>query len=286
MAAEKHLFVFKTRPIKETKKLKQTLNTAWRKSASTIYKKPNDSKIFGSVEIDVTDLELYIQKKRREGLKVTLTHIFLLAVARAIKENIPELNTYVKRGNIYSFPSIDTTVSVLLPSGDMGSVKIKNVDSLLLSEAVEVLAEKIKKTKSGEENQAMKMKDKLSVYPWPLRGFIYKVIKTITTDWGFSLPFIGVDSRSFGSFILSNIGTLGLDNGFPALLPTANISFVMMLGGIQKKPWVVNNTIEIRRIMTLGAALDHRVVDASHAGKLFKYLKKIVRNPQLLEKEL
>jgi len=132
----------------------------------------------------------------------------------------------------------------------------------------------------------MKMKEKLSVYPWPIRNWIYKIIKTITTDWGISLPFIGVDSNSFGSFILSNIGTLGLDNGFPALLPTANISFVMMLGGIHKKPWVINDEIKIRRIMTLGAALDHRVVDASHAGKLFKYLKKIIRNPELLEKPI
>ena len=266
--------------------LTEKLNTPWRKSASTIYKKPSDSKIFGSVEIDITDLEVYVAKKRKEGLKVTLTHIFLLAVARAIKEEIPELNTYIKRGNVYSFSQIDTTVSVLLPRGEMGSVKMLKVDELNLFEAVEQLSAEIARTKKGNENATMKMKDKLSIFPWPLRGIIYKSIKKITMDWGFSIPFVGVSANSFGTFILSNIGTLGLDNGFPAILPTANISFVMMLGGISKKPWVVNDKIEIRRIMTLGAALDHRVVDASHAGKLFKYLKKVVRNPEMLEKHL
>ena len=75
----------------------ETLNTTWRKIASTIYKKPVDSKIFGSVEIDITDLEIYIQAKRKAGVKITLTHFFLLATARAIKEEIPEFNTYVKR---------------------------------------------------------------------------------------------------------------------------------------------------------------------------------------------
>lgn len=56
------------------------------------------------------------------------------------------------------------------------------------------------------------------------------------------------------------------------------------MGGVKTKPWVVNNEVVPRRIITLGAALDHRVVDASHAGKLFKYLKFAVKNPEMLEK--
>ena len=86
------------------------LNTAWRKTASTIYQKPNDSKIFGSVEVDITDLEKYIQQRRKAGVKITLTHFFLLATARALRDEVPEFNTYVKRGTIVPFPSIDATV--------------------------------------------------------------------------------------------------------------------------------------------------------------------------------
>jgi pyruvate/2-oxoglutarate dehydrogenase complex dihydrolipoamide acyltransferase (E2) component len=70
-----------------------SLNNAWRKTASTLYKKPDDSKILGSVEVDITELQEYIAQKRKEGLKITLTHFFTLATARAIKEKLPELNT-------------------------------------------------------------------------------------------------------------------------------------------------------------------------------------------------
>lgn len=94
---------------------------------------------------------------------------------------------------------------------------------------------------------------------------------------GISIPFLGLKPHTFGSFMLSNIGTLGLDIGFPALFPIANVSFVMIMGGVQLKPWVVNGEVVPRRVITLGAALDHRVVDASHAGKLFKYLKFAVK---------
>ncbi len=71
-----------------------SLNTSWRKTALTMYQKPVDSKIFGSSEIDITDLEKYITAKRKTGVKITITHFFLLATAQAIKEEVPEM----KRG--------------------------------------------------------------------------------------------------------------------------------------------------------------------------------------------
>lgn len=258
------------------------LNTSWRKTASTIYKKPVDSKIFGSVEIDITDLENYIAEKRKSGVKITLTHFFLVATARAIKE-IPELNTYVKRGNIYSHEAINATVSVLLQSGEMGSVKMLNADKLTLTESAVKLKEEIQKTYKGDENATMQMKEKLAAIPWPLRGWVYQSIKYITTTLGISIPPLGLSANNFGSFILSNIGSIGLDIGYPALMPSANIAFVLILGGVTKKPWVVNDEIVPRSILMLGAALDHRVIDASHGGKLFRLLKRFVNNPELLE---
>lgn len=261
------------------------LNTSWRKTASTIYQKPVDSKIFGSVEIDITDLEKYITDKRKSGVKITLTHFFLVATARAIKE-IPELNTYIKRGNIYSHETINATVSVLLQSGEMGSVKMLNADKLTLTESAIKLKEEIQKTYNGDENATMQMKEKLAAIPWPLRGWVYQSIKYITTTLGISIPPLGLSANNFGSFILSNIGSIGLDIGYPALMPSANIAFVLILGGVSKKPWVVNDEIVPRSILMLGAALDHRVIDASHGGKLFKLLKRFVNNPELLDTSL
>ncbi|AEI46875.1 2-oxo acid dehydrogenase subunit E2 [Runella slithyformis] len=260
----------------------KTFNTAWRKTASTIYKKPIDSKIFGSVEIDITELERYIQTQRKAGVKVTLTHFFLLATARAIKEAVPELNTYLKRGRIYSYPHIDATVSILMHNGEMGSVKMEHIDTYTLTELVQQMRSKIQTAQKGDDSSKAG-KETLARIPWPFRGYVYACIKYITVHLGVSIPFLNLSANQFGAFFLSNIGSLGLDIGYPALFPSANVSFVLIMGGISKKPWVVNDEIVPRTILTLGAALDHRVVDASHGGKLFKYLKKLVAQPELLE---
>jgi pyruvate/2-oxoglutarate dehydrogenase complex dihydrolipoamide acyltransferase (E2) component len=259
------------------------LNTPWRKTAATIYQKPTDSKILGSVEIDITDLEKYISQKRKEGLKVTLTHIFTLATARAAKTEVPQLNTYIKRGDIHAHPSIDAAVSVLLNDDTMSSVKLQNADTLTLKEAVENLTKLINQSRGGVESKTMKNKDMLANIPYPFRNWVFAIIKKLIVDWGFELPRWGLSANNFGSFMVSNIGSLGLDIGFPALFPAGNVSIVLILGGVSKQPLVINDEIQIRSVIKLGIAIDHRLLDASHGGKLFRFIKKIVRNPELLE---
>ncbi|HBL75287.1 MAG: dehydrogenase [Bacteroidetes bacterium GWF2_42_66] len=261
----------------------KNLNTNWRKVASAIYRKPTDSKVFGSVELDVTELENFVSEKRKQGLKITLTHFMVLTVARALKQEIPEFNTFVRRGKIVHRPSIDAMVSVLQADGQMGSIKIPNADTLNLESLVSVMTDEIQKSRRGDENSAMQSKDILSSIPWPFRNWFFRLYKMITINWGMSIPFLGLSSDSFGSYVITNIGSIGLETGFPALLPSSNVAFVLVMGGISKKPVVVNDEIVIRRIMSLSIVMDHRLVDASHGGKLFRFIKYMVKHPQELE---
>jgi pyruvate/2-oxoglutarate dehydrogenase complex dihydrolipoamide acyltransferase (E2) component len=259
------------------------LNNDWRKVASAIYKKTSDSKILGQAEVDVTDLEAYVAKKRKNGVKITITHVLTLAAARALKYEVPELNVYLKRGKIIPRPQIDAVVSVLLEGSVMGSVKIPNADQVTIYEALDIMADQIKDARSGIENKTMDMKSKLGAIPWPFRGWVFDIIMFLLHTLGFSSKRLGITPNNFGSFMVSNVGTLGLDLGFPSLMPISNISFVLMLGAVHKRPWVVNDEVVPRKIMWLGSALDHRVCDGSHGGRLFRYLKYIIQNPHLLE---
>lgn len=260
-------------------------NSDWRKVASTIYQKPVDSKIYGIVELDVTDLEKYVAKKRKEGTKTTITYLIALIIGRAMRQDVPQLNTYVKRGKIVQRDKVIGTVSVLLPGGEMGSVKVENADQKTVDEITGEIAEKIKASRKGDENDTMQSKNMLANVPWPFRRWLFRLYRTITIHWGISLPGLGLDSNSFGSYVVSNIGTVGLDTGFGSLLPSSNVSLVFILGSIQKKPAIVNDEIVPRRIMLLSATLDHRVVDGSHGGLLFRAIKRMVKNPELLETE-
>lgn len=261
----------------------KNLNTEWRKIASSIYRKPSDSKIFGAVEIDVTGLEDYIAGRRREGDKVTLTHFFTLVVARALREEVPELNCYIRRGKVIRREQVDATVSVLLDGSRMSSVRLNRADRLTLSEAAQLLREKIREIRTGDENRTMKSGGFITSIPWPFRGWVFRLVRMITINLSIPVPGLGLPRNSFGSFLISNIGTLGLETGYPALFPISDVAFVIIMGGVIKKPVVVDNQIVIRKMMSLSIALDHRVVDAWHGGKLFRYIKNMVDHPARLD---
>ncbi|HPT32850.1 MAG TPA: 2-oxo acid dehydrogenase subunit E2, partial [Prolixibacteraceae bacterium] len=269
----------------EISEMKTTIdiNNDWRKVAAAIYKKPVDSKILGQVELDVTELEEYVAAKRKEGVKVTLTHIFTMAASRALRFEVPELNAYVSRGKIIQRKQVDAMVSLLMNGSEMGSVRVNNADQLTIEEFTALVSEGIKNARKGELDRTTDMKSRVAGIPWPFRVWVLRILKFFTITWGVSLRKLGLTTESFGSFIVSNIGTLGLDIGFPALMPISNVSFVLIIGAVVKKPWVVNDEIKIRKIITLGAALDHRVCDGSHGGRLFHYIKYISKHPQLLE---
>ena len=262
---------------------RSNLNNDWRKVASSVYRKPVDSKIFGSVEIDVSELEAYISEKRKKGVKITLTHFFTLAVSRAIGLEVPELNCYIRRGNIIHREQVDAVVSVLVSDTQMSSVRVHNADRISYKELAEILNEGVQESRKGNENSTMRAKGFFARMPWPFRGWLFRLLKFVTVGMGISVPSIGLTADNFGSFVISNIGSIGLDKGYPALFPISNVAMVFIMGGVFKKPVVVNDEIVIRRMISLSCALDHRVVDAVHGGKLFKYLKQAARNPERFE---
>ncbi len=262
-------------------KITKNFNNPWRQIASAIYHKPKDGRMSGTVELDVTELETFINEQRRQGIKVTYTHFFLAAVARAIREVAPEFNTYVSRGNIIRRSSIDGALSVLIDQDtQMSSILIKRLDEKTLNELVDLVTTELGQVKRGQENRKMRGKSLATAIPWPWRGWLVNFLRVLTMEWGFSFPSLGINPHLFGSFMLTNIGTVGLDIGYPTLMPFSSVSAVLALGKVSAQPRVVENKIVPRKVVQISASIDHRVVDAQHIGLLFKFLKAAVKNPE------
>jgi hypothetical protein len=58
-------------------------NTPWRVTSAAIYTTPTDSRVYGTLDIDVTDAKRFLEKKRAEGIKITMTHLATAVLAFA-----------------------------------------------------------------------------------------------------------------------------------------------------------------------------------------------------------
>jgi pyruvate dehydrogenase E2 component (dihydrolipoamide acetyltransferase) len=59
-------------------------NTPWRVTAAAIYTTPTDSRVYGTLDIDVTEARKYLVKKREEGIKITMVHLATAVLAANI----------------------------------------------------------------------------------------------------------------------------------------------------------------------------------------------------------
>ncbi|MFP5225401.1 MAG: dihydrolipoamide acetyltransferase family protein [Actinomycetota bacterium] len=91
---------------------------------------------------------------------------------------------------------------------------------------------------------------------------------------------IGPADLTGSTVTITNIGSFGMQSGTPIINhPEAAI---LAPGAIVSKPWVVDGKIEVRQIMTLALAFDHRMIDGAYAGRFLRHLGDLIESPARL----
>ena len=260
-------------------------NTPWRVTSAAIYTTPTDSRVYGTLDIDVTEAKDFIDRKRAEGVKITMVHMTTAVLARAIAFDVPEMNCFIRRGAVVGREHLDVMVPVQV-GGDTGvtAAIIRNTHARKVSDIANEIRNKAARSRDGEEIKAAKNKYVLNRIPWPLRRPIFRLLKWITVDMGIEIKALGLSAHSFGSFVVSDIGSFGLNTGMTALMPAAKVPCVIVLGKIEEKPVVRKGEIVVRTILPLTGTFDHRIVDGMQIGKLARGIKRGFRKPEWLDK--
>lgn len=259
-------------------------NTPWRVTAAAIYTTPTDSRVYGTLDIDVTDAKRFLDEKRREGVKITMTHIATAVLARAVAFDVPEMNCFIRRGRVVGRKRLDVTVPVAIGGGDgVSAILIKDAHARTVTSIAEEIRSRAEENRSGSESRTAKNKYLLNRIPWPFRRPVFRFLKWITIDMGLTIKALGLSADSFGSFVVSDIGSFGLNTGMTSLMPAAKIPAVIVLGKIEDKAVVRKGEMVIRTMLPLTGTFDHRIVDGLQIGKLARGIKRNFRKPEWLD---
>ncbi len=85
------------------------------------------------------------------------------------------------------------------------------------------------------------------------------------------------DDMSGGTFTVSNMGMYGITS-FTSIINQPE-SAILSVGGLQKRPVVIDDELVIRPMMTLTVSYDHRAMDGSMSAIFLKTLKEIMEDP-------
>ncbi len=259
-------------------------NTPWRVTAAAIYTTPTDSRVYGTLDIDVTDACRFLDDKRQQGVKITMTHLATAVLARAVAFDVPEMNAFVRRGAVVGRERLDVMVPVSV-GGESGVTPaiIRDAHARTVTSIAAEIRDKAASGRAGDETRAAQNKYLLNRIPWPLRRPVFLFLKWITVDLGFELKALGLSAHSFGSFVVSDIGSFGLNTGMTALMPAAKVPAVIVLGKVEERPVVRDGEVMIRTVLPLTGTFDHRIVDGMQIGKLARGIKRNFRKPEWLD---
>lgn len=189
------------------------------------------------VEVDVTNLMNWRNKhkvafQKQYGSKMTVTHIFIEAVCKAIRD-FPLINSSVEGYQQIVKKDVNIGVATALPSGNLIVPVLKNADMLNLAGIVKASNDLIGRARNNQ---------------------------------------LKPDEVSGGTFTLTNVGSFGNVMGAPiinqpqvAIMSTGIIKKKPVVLETE-----MGDTIAIRQMMFLSLSYDHRVVDGMLGGSFLR----------------
>lgn len=269
-------------------------------------------------EADVTELFKECKKLNADctdkSKKITINTVMLKIICEGLKA-APKMNTHLEfnrklvRGKLKYYDHIDISMPMVLPTDEMMTVNMHDMGNKSLSEMTAAINDTIARAKGSNMTEVMFEVSLDNTLTALKKGKISQTInrlvgsktgkhrvRTLTGQAKKDYYSIPVSKRltkhdiEQGTTTISNLGSIYREHkGLCALLeiiPPQTTAFA--INAAQKRPTVVtdengNDKIEIRLIMPLTIAIDHRALDYGDTVPFMKKLDEIFENPSVIQ---
>jgi len=259
--------------------------SSWRKIALGTWQVMGDPSVYGTIELDATHAVAYMNKIHQEsGQRITLSHFVGKAIATTLERH-PEINCIIRFGRFYPRKTIDLFFQVANDSSgkDLSGLVIRDANKKSMVDISKEMDGHIHTIRKKGDPDFKKMKSTMGLIPGFIVGKIMNLVSFVTYTLNIWSPLIGSPKDPFGSVMITNIGSLGLETALAPLVPYSRVPCIVVLGALKEKPIVRDGQIVIAPMVTLSVTFDHRLVDGVHGSLMAQTLRKIFVQP---EKEL
>lgn len=269
-------------------------------------------------EADATELLEEIKRlndERAQGEdKITINTVMLKIICEGLKA-APKMNTTLDfnrklvRGTLKYHDQIDISMPMILHTGEMMTVNMHDMGSKTLTEMTCAINDTVRRANNSNLEEVMYEVSIDNTLTGLKQG---KIIQAIRRLYGSKMPgkhqvkvLSGKAKKEYysipekdrltkhdieqGTTTVSNLGSIYREQkGFCALLeiiPPQTTAFAV--NAVQKRAVVVtdensNDKIEVRKIIPITIAIDHRALDYGDCVGFFKRLDEIFANPSLI----
>lgn len=234
-------------------------------------------------------MDAYIKEKQEQGIKMSYMHILIAATVRLLALR-PQLNRFIMNGKVYTRPKIWVSFAVqpnLRDESAETTIKLcfEGTESILeVAEAINTAIRKETVKREGE-NGTDKLARVLTSIPGPI---IRLAVNTIMwMDRHNIMPKFIVDLSPFHtSFFITNLKSLGINHVFHHVYEFGTTGLFLAMGKEKVIPVVKDDEIVQEKHMGFSLVSDERFCDGLYYALSLRQMRKLMRNPKLLETPL
>ncbi len=244
------------------------------------------SDVYINQKLDVTELDKYLKKAKKDNPNLTFFHLFMTALGKVIY-NRPKINRFVANRHIWIHNKVVIAFVAKVKFDDFAEelmVQIPFEENDTLETISKKIYDKVHRVRGEhtEKSGANGIVDVLAKLPNIIRVPIVGILKWMD-DKGCLPASIQEDNLYYSSMIVSNLGTLHSPSILHNINDFGTASVFVTMGEIKDEEVLINGKKEVRKIVDFGINLDERIADGFYFIKCVKLIQHIFDNPELLE---
>lgn len=223
--------------------------------------------VHGLVEFDITNArETMRHHKTQTGESLSLAAFFLACLGKAIEMNT-QMHAYRDwRNRLIRFDELDVNMLFEVEVDGKKTLRpyiLRGVNKKSFRELHQEIRTFQQDHQDSQEAQFINWFVRLPCFV--RRLFLWVLFKQPQLIKAYS-----------GTVVVSSIGMFGEGGGWG--IPVPNHTLQLTLGGIAKKPGVVEDRIEIREYLSVTISFDHDIVDGAPAARFTQQLKELIES--------
>lgn len=258
--------------------------SSFRKIAIGTWADAYDPSVYGTIEVNMDEAMRYVADFRaRTGRKLTISHMMAKVAAMALKE-VPDANAVLRWNRIYLRKRIGIFFQVVMTDAghgktDLSGATIYDVEQKSLVEIYDDFNAKVESVRQRKDPALEKTRQTFLGIPYFALNRVLKFISFLSYTLNLDLRWAGIPSDPFGSMMITNVGSLGLDVAYVPLVPYSRVPILLALGNVRDTPVVRDGKLAVGKTMKVNATFDHRFIDGFHASVLSRVLRDWFEHP-------
>jgi len=256
-----------------------------------IMKERNDAHVLAPLEVECSGMDEWIFKERRLGRRFTYMDLIVAGLVRTLAIR-PKLNRFVVNSRFYKRNRIQISFMIkkqLKDTAEEGAIKLTFDGTETIYDIHEQMQKEIDQNAHlSSENDTDKLAKLLTIVPhFMIRGLVNFLM---WLDRIGHLPKSVIDASPFHtSLFLTNMKSIKMGYVYHHIYNFGTCSVFLSMGKERYVPVVVDadeEKIGIRKIITIGGAVDERITDGLYNSNSIREFVKMLLNPAVLETPL